>query len=342
MGATRQKDRTEERRILDDALRAFEVVTGTPAIVLPAEIVPQERGVDVAVRLGREGTLVAEVKRTLTPATLGHALAQLQRFKRPGIIVTPYVTPQMAERMKALDVPFLDTAGNAYVKTPEILIYVTGRRVKGEAQAERPVRVFRATGLKVIFALLCRPELTAAPYREIANAAGVALGTVNTAIKDLKRLRYLWETKAKGRVLENREALMDAWAEAYPRELRPCLKPRRFKVANPDWWKTEDLAALDMWLGGEQGAAVLTKHLRPELMTVYGDAHFADLARTIRPAKDVIGNLELLQKFWNFDPHQPVTGYHLAPPLLIYADLLATADARNLEAAEIIRERFLV
>jgi hypothetical protein len=338
----RQKDRRAEKRILDDALRTFEEVTGTPAIVLPVEIGPQEGGVDAVVRLGREGTLVAEVKRTLTPATLGHAVAQLQRFKGPAIIVTPYVTPQMAERLKALDVPFVDTAGNAYVKTPGILIYVTGRKVTGEAQAERPVRVFRATGLRLIFALLCRPELTALPYREIANAAGVALGTVNTAIKDLKRLRYLRETKAKGRVLENPKALMDVWAEAYHRELRPRLKPRRFKVANPDWWKTEDLAALDMWLGGEPAATVLTKHLRPGLVTVYGDAHFADLARTVRPAKDAIGNLELLQKFWNFEPHQPVKGHRLAPPLLIYADLLATADARNLEAAEIIRERFLV
>lgn len=31
----------------------------------------------------------------------------------------------------------------------------------------------------------------------------------------------------------------------------------------------------------------------------------------------------------------------LTPPLLIYADLVATADARNIETAQIIRERFL-
>jgi hypothetical protein len=261
--------------------------------------------------------------------------------KRPGILVTAYVNFQMAERLKALDIPFLDTAGNAYVKTHDFFVYVTGRRAKGEAQAERPVRVFRATGLRVIFALLCRPELTAAPYREIANAAGVALGTVNMAINDLKRLRYLRETKAKGRVLENRKALMDVWTEAFPRDLRLRLNPRRFQVANPEWWKTEDLAGLDMWIGGEPGATLLTKHLRPELTTVYGDAHFADLAHTIRPAKDPAGNLEVLQKFWNFAPPQQVRGYRVAPPLLIYADLLATGDARNLEAAEIIRERFL-
>jgi hypothetical protein len=31
----------------------------------------------------------------------------------------------------------------------------------------------------------------------------------------------------------------------------------------------------------------------------------------------------------------------LVPPLLVYADLLATGDARNLETAALIRERYL-
>lgn len=115
----------------------------------------------------------------------------------------------------------------------------------------------------------------------------------------------------------------------------------RFRVANADWWKTEALAELDMWLGGEPAAAVLTKHLRPEVTTIYGDAHFATLARRIQPAKDEHGNLELLQKFWQFDLPRADKRYPLAPPLLIYADLVATADARNIETAQIIRERFL-
>ena len=129
--------------------------------------------------------------------------------------------------------------------------------------------------------------------------------------------------------------------ETYPRELRPRLKPRRFRVADPKWWKKENLAALDMWLGGEAGAALLTKYLRPEIVTIYGDTHFTDLARRIRLVKDDYGKLEVLAKFWNFDPVELVADYRLAPPLLIYADLVATADARNLEVAELIRERFL-
>ena len=96
-----------------------------------------------------------------------------------------------------------------------------------------------------------------------------------------------------------------------------------------------------MWLGGEPAAAVLTKHLRPEVVTVYGDAHFTTLARRIQPIKDDYGNLELVQKFWDFEAPTVNKRYPVVPPLLIYADLVATADARNIETAQIIRERFL-
>jgi len=97
-----------------------------------------------------------------------------------------------------------------------------------------------------------------------------------------------------------------------------------------------------MWLGQEPAAALLTRHLRPQIITVYGDTHFETLARKIHPVKDDHGNLEVLQKFWKFKPtEQRVEDYPVVPPLLIYADLVATGDARNLETAKLIREQYL-
>ena len=333
--------RNTETTILQEALEAFEEVTALPIAAVREHVRLPEGVADAIVELPGGRRLVIEIKQALTPATLGQAAAQLARFKRPGAVVARYITPPMAEQLKALDVLFMDTAGNAYIRFPNFLIYVTGRKPKAPAPRERRVRALRPTGLKVIFALLCRPDMIGAPYRDIARAAGVALGTVGWVLFDLKRLGYLRETKARGRVLEERQRLIDAWVEAYTRELRPKLKPRRFKVANANWWKTEDLAAFDIWLGGEPAAAVLTKHLRPEIVTVYGDTRFATLARKIQPIKDEHGNLELLQKFWRFDAPRYDKRFPLTPPLLIYADLVATADARNIETAQIVRERFL-
>lgn len=327
--------------ILREALAAFEEVTAMPVAVVKEHVRLAEGIADAIFELPGRKKLIVAVKRTLTPATLGQVVAQLARFRKPGVLVTGYVTPPMAERLKELNVAFIDTAGNAYVRLPNFLIYVTGRKPHAPAPREKRVRALRPTGLRVIFALLCRPDLVNAPYRDIAGAAGVALGTVNWVFYDLRRLGFVRETKARGRIYENRQGLTDRWVEAYTRELRPTLKPRRYRVANADWWKKEDLAALDMWLGGEPAAAVLTKHLRPEVVTIYGDTHFTALAKAVHALKDEHGNLEVLQKFWNFEVPRLDKRYLIVPPLLAYADLVATADARNIETAQIIRERFL-
>lgn len=330
----------EEERILQQALEAFEQTTTLAATVVKT-YAKRPKGEHTFIEFPGEKQLAPVVKRIIMPATLGQAVAQLARLTKPGVLVTRYVTPPMAEQLKTLDVPFIDTAGNAYVRLPNLLIYVTGRKLQTPTPRETRIRALRPTGLRVIFALLCRPDLMNAPYRDIAEAAGVALGTVNWVFYDLRRLGYARETKAHGRIFENRQGLTDKWVEAYTRELRPKLKPRRYRVANADWWKTEDLAKFDMWLGGEPAAAILTKHLRPEVVTIYGETQFAALGRKIQPIKDEYGNLELLQKFWCFEVPRLDRRYPIVPPLLIYADLVATADARNIETAQIIRERFL-
>jgi hypothetical protein len=53
--------------------------------------------------------------------------------------------------------------------------------------------------------------------------------------------------------------------------------------------------------------------------------------KALRLIKDATGEVELREKFWRFEaPEYP----DLVPPLLIYADLLATADDRNIETAQ--------
>lgn len=337
----KQPAQAEEQQILMQALDAFRQVTAREATLLTAEIRLPQGIADAEICLAENENRLVEVKRNLTPTTLGVAVAQLARLGKPGMLVARYITPPLAERLKELDVAFLDTAGNAYLNTPQLFVYITGRKPNKLAAREKRVRALRPTGLKVIFALLCRPELVNAPYREIAAAAGAALGTVGWVFYDLRRLGFITETKARGRVYENRGGLIDRWVEAYAHQLRPTIKPQRYRVADADWWQKENLAKFDMRLGGEPAAAILTGHLRPEIVTVYGDTQFAALARKIRPIKDEHGNLEVLQKFWDFEAPQDDKQPPLVPPLLVYADLIATADARNRETAQIIRERFL-
>ena len=54
---------------------------------------------------------------------------------------------------------------------------------------------------------------------------------------------------------------------------------------------------------------------------------------------DPNGNVEVLQAFWNLPADEKYAA--VVPPLLAYADLMATQDGRNLETARLIYEQFL-
>jgi hypothetical protein len=91
--------------------------------------------------------------------------------------------------------------------------------------------------------------------------------------------------------------------------------------------------------GGEVAAAKLTGYLRPEQMTIYVRERAAQLQLAYQLRKDPDGNIELLKAFWDIECEQ--TEKELVPPLLIYADLLAMSDPRNIETAHLLYDQEL-
>jgi len=331
-----------KRALLEGALDALEKATGTTAHILGWDHKIAEGKADAVLELIKDQKklrYIVEVKPTLPTAALGHAVAQLQRFKKPGMLVTRYITPPMAERLKQLNVAFIDTAGNAYINTPQLFVYVTGRKAPEKEENAQRVKAFRPTGLQVIFALLCLPELIKAPYRDIAKAADVALGTVGWVMYDLKRLNYLVERGKHGRKLVNARALLNAWVTAYPQQLRPKLYIGRYRAPDPDWWQNADLKKFRAFLGGETAAARLTHYLKPEMATIYALGDVDEFLIQHRLKKDPDGDVEMLKAFWKLD--YPWNYPRLTPPLIVYADLMATANERNIETGKLIYEKYL-
>ena len=246
----------------------------------------------------------------------------------------------MAERLKAMELPFLDAAGNAYLNEPPVYVYIKGNKPVEKPHRKPPTRAFQATGLKVLFALLCHPGLENAPYRNIAKAAGVALGTVGWVITDLKELGFLVDMGKRGRRLTNKEKLIERWVTAYPEQLRPKLVIGHYQAADRNWWKQARVHDFQACWGGEVAAAKLTKYLKPEQVTIYARGKPGELLLANKLKKALDGDVEILEAFWQngYDWPHP----ELAPPLLIYADLLATGDTRNIETARMIYEQELV
>ena len=324
-----------ERRILDAAGQALKQTTGIDAKIHPA---PVGRGADAMVDFlveRRKHRFHAEVKtvdRFATPALI-QALGK--KWPEPPLLVAPFITREVAEHCRQLHLPFIDTAGNAYLEGPGLFIYVVGQPRPAERR-EGNFRALNPAGLQIAFALACRPALLQTTYREIAMRAGVALGTVGPVLKDLEARGYVRCRKALDRKLLDPQRMVEEWVTHYPVTLRPKLNLRRFQ-ADPERLHQTDLAQQKAYWGGEPAAEKLTRYLKPAQFTIYAREPLARLVAAARMRADVTGNVEVLDTFWHFEADKDFPD--VVPPILAYADLLATHDGRNAEAARMIYEQ---
>lgn len=332
-----------QRAVLEAALNACNRLTGIgfhveaePAVdALPGVIVvaTPERG--PAVRFA------AIERQAIRTQEIG-ALADLARkTPYPLLLAAQHVNPQAAERARQLGVAFVDLAGNAHLHGPGLFVLITGRRAPAGPRLTRAPRAFTPAGLKVVFAVLFRPQLLAAPLREIAAATGVALGTVAAVMEDLVARGYVTPEGIEEKRLLAPQRLAEEWTLIYPVRLRPKLVRGRYAALDPGWWERARLTpGREVW-GGEVAADRLTGRLAPARQTLYvwGDPAEFLLANRLRP--DERGDVEILEAFWKPAEDGGTVLRDVAPPLLVYADLMATGDPRNVEVARVVRERHL-
>lgn len=335
--------RVQEQEILQEALEAFEKTSGLAVELYPAlepAVPDREERPGTAIDIKLNDIILhfyVEIKTNFTQATIGPIKQLLKRKGERNIIITKYVTPQIADKLKELNIPFIDTAGNAYIRDPNLLLFIKGNRTVIPKEKIK-TRAFQPTGLQVIFTLLCNPKLEDENYRKIATVTNVALGTVGWVMQDLKNLGFLIDMGRRGRCLINKEKLLTKWVITYPEQLRPRQLVGRYNAIEPGFWKNQDLPVEAFW-GGEVAAARLNKYLKPEIVTIYTNDEAALNKYIIknRIQKNPEGKIEILKTFWKKEQQKPYPD--LVHPILIYADLQATGDARNIETAEIIYEQ---
>jgi len=282
----------------------------------------------------------AELKSNLTRANIGLMIQYRNMLPGPLLLVTNHVNDVMGKYLKEFGFEFIDTAGNAYINQPPVYIDISGHKLKDKYQNTRPGQVFRPTGLKVVFAFLCDPPLVKKDYRTIAHTAGVALGNVGWIIVDLKRQGFILEMGRHGRKLIQKQRLLNRFVEEYPTKLRQQLFLGKFR-GNQDWLDERNLVLEDALWGGEIAAARMGNYLKPETITVYvKQQRLNDFLIKNRLKRDAAGEVEILKLFWDLADRAEYKG--LVHPILIYADLIATANQRNIEAAKAIYEQDIV
>jgi hypothetical protein len=281
---------------------------------------------------------VAEIKNVRHFATISLVKEQLTCAKRgvQPLLVAPYMTRALADRCRELKLPFIDTAGNAYLEAPGLMVYVTGEPRPADIQDDAQYRAFTTAGMKIVFVLLCQPHQAGATYREIARAAGVALGAVGPVLRDLQVRGFLLQRHTK--TLTNKQKLLEEWVARFPEILRPKLLHRRYQ-ADRDRLLALDLKGHRGYWGGEMAGRRLTGYLKPERFTLYIAGDEKPLLIQAKMRLDPNGNTEILRAFWNLPDDEKYPD--VVPPLLAYAELMATTDGRNLETAHLIYDQFL-
>ena len=258
------------------------------------------------------------------------------------LLVADYVNPNLSKFLKKNECNFIDSVGNAYLKFGTILVYITGNKPLKSPSKALSSRAFQSTGLKLIFTLLSQPEdIINRSYRDLSEISGVSLGSIVGIVNDLKAAGYLSADKKDERKWLDKEGLIERWVVAYSEKLRPKLVLGYYQSLQENWRKKVDILSYDAYWGGEVAADSLTHYLRPEFSTIYADESLGRLI-LMNGLKEVqdrsSANVEILQKFWNFRSLED-TG--LAPVLLVYADLIASGDSRNLETAKLIYGEYL-
>jgi hypothetical protein len=229
-------------------------------------------------------------------------------------------------------------------------VHVEGRQPPRE-RVTAPVRPQKGW-IKAVMALLVRPELVDAPYRLVAEAADVALGTVAKCMNDLA-VRGLLRDQKGGRTITDRHALVALWVQAYVEALRPSLKERRFQVRTDDkpqlWARLRAVLAEreQRWaLTGADAAVRRDGFLRVEDTEIYAPVAVLDdrevqKALVAQPAVRG-GNLVVIE------PPGPLAipdaigeTIPAAPELLAYAELRYRGTGQATEAADLLLPRVL-
>lgn len=349
------RETTQEQEILHRAIHAVEREAGLRMHEEQRELRDENQFADAYVRLEQVNRVLAvDIKKWAQHTNLGAVIYQIKQLPEPGMLVADYINPNMADKLRQQEVQFIDAAGNAYINQPPVYIYVTGKRqteYRLMPTKEGAKRAFEPKGLIVIYAFLRNPKLVNAPYREIAERTGVAVGTVGWVLNGLKAADYI---RDKGRNKERRlihyKKLLDRWVEAWPEKLKPKQFVGEYAADAPDWWKTINIQQYDGYWGGEIAAAKYTDYLTPTVATVYLPEHArtrllqdARLRKATKWIDDGAGTVLIYRPFWpeQRDERDTEIQEGVVHPILAYADLLATGDTRNLEVARRIYDEYI-
>jgi len=262
---------------------------------------------------------------------------QLNEQFKPFMLVASRISPAIKKQLQVHNVAYLEANGNFYLRESNKMFWIdTHEPMKIEIDNRN--RAFTKTGLKVLFEFLQNPILINQPYRQIAEQTGTSIGNITNIIQGLKQDNFILSINKNTLKLTNIELLIKKWADEFTKNLKPTLRIGTFRFLKEDnllAWKDFDTTKA-VW-GGEPAGNLLTDYLHPAEFTLYTEESRNEVIKNYKLIPDEKGNVKVYQKFWKEDN----SAHKTAPPLVVYADLMAINDRRCIETAQKIYDEYL-
>jgi hypothetical protein len=261
---------------------------------------------------------------------------------RRHLVVADRINVRTMTTYRNRKIDYVDLAGNALIRFGDVYVDVRGRNLAARKTTNEsrhaPTNLFSARRAQVTFALIVWPELLTLPIRYTSEAAGVSIGIAFQTIQLLRHRGYLLDEMNP--YIVRKSELIDRWTDAFATGLRNKLAIAAYRGEH-----------LDVLSGGSEaqwfisGESAVRSLVRPTTLTIYVNGLDSALIAANRWRRDGQPNIDVRQKFWK-DPRQILHEdrglefqdlEHEAPALLVYADLMASGDGRQREAAQSFR-----
>ncbi|HXB70825.1 MAG TPA: type IV toxin-antitoxin system AbiEi family antitoxin [Candidatus Acidoferrales bacterium] len=261
------------------------------------------------------------------------------------LLLARYVPPAIGEQFVESGICFADVPGNIHLRLgAEYNWTMLGKREPPKLpEAERTT----PATIQLLFQLAAEPPAAKWTVRDLARAAGIGKSKVAQLRQQFIRERVL-TGGIDGLEFRMTPAIADRLVAGYGQILRPKLLLGRYRYPDASVEQfverlSKDARAKKMAYALTGGpAAGLMQHLyRGPEAPVFLAASGSGAQRHLRLIPDRNGPVVLLKPFGQLVYGREVDGKMVAPPWLIYAELLTSGDPRAREAAEELRREYL-
>ena len=260
-------------------------------------------------------------------------ISQIKSSPEKTILFADFVNPVMAEKFRRRSIPFVDCAGNLFIRNDKFNYFVKRNKRTQLRKARVRGRAFNAAGLKLIFAIFNQPKILQYSYRDISNKVNIALGSVGPVIDDLYASGYILDEGT--RRLVNKKRLFERWVDGYLEKLRPKKILACYTCDDENWWKNAVPSEFQGLWGGEVIVAKSTPFMVTETISLYfsSDVKHKEFAAYCGLRKDDEGEICVYKSFWSPSYAGDDNADGLSP-MIVYADIVDSINPGSWDVAK--------